>query len=302
MPIPADSWLIDPDDDSYASGLSDALNEDAPDLDHSLFHYTTEAGLDGILRTGDLWATSLAHMDDPSEAQLGAKLSSEVSANWSGRSHDFDRIARGISPWVANEANRERFIVSFCSKPDYLLAWRAYAADSAGYCLEFASAALKGRAGWYMAKIEYREEEQRNEIRRILARVEQAYMSVARTPHIQFLTERSAVSAAMWLSLVAPSFKALQYESEQEWRLIQARLANDESPPPVRQRLRGGEAVPYVALSMTATEFTQPPILRILCGARVSDATVKDVSRLATERFPECVVEKSKLEFRRRGR
>lgn len=44
----ADNWLIDPDADNYAKGFSAVLNEEAPSLDHSLFHYTTEAGLDGI--------------------------------------------------------------------------------------------------------------------------------------------------------------------------------------------------------------------------------------------------------------
>jgi hypothetical protein len=297
-----DSWLIDPNVDTCAQGLSDALNEGASELTHSLFHYTTEPGLDGILRTGELWGTSIAFMDDPGEVQLSWKLISEIASRWTGRSWDYDRIIREIPLSFAKDRERERFIISFCSEPDYLPAWRAYAADSQGYCLEFSPDALKRKDGWYIAKVEYSEEEHRKEIHRVLTRLEQAYMSVERTIHQQLLSDRIYASAAMWLSLVAPTFKNPQYSSEQEWRLVRTQFGEDEQlPMKVGERLRAGEPASYVARPINERDATQPNLVRILCGARVSDKTVEHVRRLARRRFPQCDVVKSKLEFRRSG-
>jgi hypothetical protein len=83
MPRNTDSWLLNADANAYAKGLSDVLNEEASALGHSLFHYTTEAGLDGFLRTGELWGSSLAQMDDPGEVNLRWELINSVAARWS---------------------------------------------------------------------------------------------------------------------------------------------------------------------------------------------------------------------------
>jgi hypothetical protein len=282
-----DTWLIDPSVDASAQGLSNALNEGAPDLTHSIFHYTTETGLDGVLRTGELWGTSITFMDDPGEVELSWKLISDITSTWTGRSWDYDRIVRQIPTTFGSDLFRERFVISFCSEPDYLLAWRAYAGDSQGYCLEFSPAGLKGQDGWYLAKVEYSEEEHRKEIHRVLKRLEQAYVSVEHTIHQQFLTERIFASVAMWLSLLAPTFKNRQYSSEQEWRLVRTQFGEDEKLPLiVAERLRSGEAVPYVARPIGVSEGTASNLVRILCGARVSEKTVDDVRRLVHTRFP----------------
>ena len=266
------------------------------------FHYTTEAGLDGILRTQELWGTSIDYMDDPREVQLSWQISSDIAGHWSGRSRAFDRVVRQIAHWAGKGQEAERFVISFCSQPDYLLAWRAYAADSYGYCLEFTPAGLKTGDGWYLARVEYDEAEHRTEVQRLLTRLERAYMSVEKTIHQQFLTQQLATTTAMWMSLIAPTFKDATYESEREWRLIHMRFTDKTQQPPttVAHRLRGGEDVSYMPRPVGGNAPPSLNLTRILCGARVSDRAVAAVSRLASARFPGCDVARSRIEFRRR--
>lgn len=295
-----DNWLIDPDDDAYLKGFSDVINEDAFSLDHPLYHYTTEAGLDGILRGTELWGTAIEYMDDPSEVRLSWDVSTAIAGSWRGKTLDFDRMMRVIPKWRESSSDVQRFIISFCSQPDYLLAWRAYAADSNGYCLEFTLEDVKTDANWYLARVEYNRTAHIEEVRRILSRLERAYITVDQTIHRQFIWQRTVSTAAMWLSLVAPTLKDPQYESEREWRLIKMRFDSEDDRTVVQYRLRGGEDVPYVARSL---EGATPALTlsRVIAGARVSDAAIEAVKRVAAGRFPNCTIERSTLQFRKRG-
>ncbi len=107
----------------------------------------------------------------------------------------------------------------------------------------------------------------------------------------------------MWLSLVAPTFKDAQYESEREWRLVRVRFGEDDEQlaSPVQYRLRGGEAMPFVARKIAGKVDDALSLVRILCGARLSDTTVAEIRQLAEKRFPGCEITKSSLAFRRRG-
>jgi hypothetical protein len=106
------------------------------------------------------------------------------------------------------------------------------------------------------------------------------------------------VTTRLWLSMLAPTFKHAQYDSEREWRLISmiTRTEAKQRPSPVVHRLRDGEDVPYVPRALGKTPTMTLTLTRVLCGARVSEGTVAAVKRLVKGRMPGCSVEKSRIE------
>lgn len=140
-----------------------------------LYHYTTEAGLKGIVESNSLWATYFADMNDAQEIQaLRAPLITDLTARltpliWEMRNqkpHDHEVWKPGAPQRIAqrwgailydvifpsDESTRSAWCctTSFCShagdKPyerehGLLSQWRGYGKDG-GFCLVFDCAAL----------------------------------------------------------------------------------------------------------------------------------------------------------------
>lgn len=110
----------------------------------TLWHYTTQEGLLGILNNNLLWATKIHYLNDSSEFLYALKLTDRVIE---------ERVR------TAALAHRERLeafraaipqiehmhicVASFSEDPDVLSQWRAYGGASGGYALGFVSQALR---------------------------------------------------------------------------------------------------------------------------------------------------------------
>lgn len=121
-----------------------------PDI---IYHYTTAAGLIGILENAKLWVSRAVCLNDPNEVVYGEQL---VRAMFSERAKQFgpdDRTLpaffnavaggfKGISEASDEEDQDPRevrldpFVASFCAVPDLLGQW-AYYAREGGYCIGF---------------------------------------------------------------------------------------------------------------------------------------------------------------------
>jgi hypothetical protein len=112
-----------------------------------IYHYTNDAGLQGIIESGKLWFSDIFGLNDPSELRHGLKvaigvLKSRITderpeiAIFASQLERFD-VDAGI------EAAGHFFICCFSSDGDDLGQWRAYADDGRGYALGFETAALE---------------------------------------------------------------------------------------------------------------------------------------------------------------
>ncbi len=122
----------------------------------TLFHYTTAAGLLGILDSSGFWATDLRFLNDAQEAVyardlfVGAARSVDNPALQAGHPlHDtakeFGEAFAGYKKLVARDINSPNFAVyvtCFCESGDLLSQWRAYGSDH-GYAIEVKTDALK---------------------------------------------------------------------------------------------------------------------------------------------------------------
>jgi len=123
---------------------------------NTLFHYTTAAGLLGILRNSTLWATDLHFLNDAKESIYAQDLVTNAirgmknpvlnpghSAYGMGEGgvEVFDRY-RGYVLDALDSAEHGVYVACFCESGDLLSQWRGYGADH-GYAIEFEADALR---------------------------------------------------------------------------------------------------------------------------------------------------------------
>jgi Protein of unknown function (DUF2971) len=122
----------------------------------TLFHYTTAAGLLGILKSSAFWATDLRFLNDAQEAIYARELfvdairMTDNPALQAGHPlHDvaqsFGEEFAGYKEQVAEELLSSHFpvyVTCFCESGDLLSQWRAYGSDH-GYAIEVTTDALK---------------------------------------------------------------------------------------------------------------------------------------------------------------
>ena len=107
------------------------INEkDGPD---TLYHYTSAAGLHGILSHKNLWASNVLFMNDASEVVYGR----QVVARMLGPRRDKipicgaftgDRLFGLGESWNI-------YVACFCENSDLLSQWRGYGVEGGGYCM-----------------------------------------------------------------------------------------------------------------------------------------------------------------------
>lgn len=122
----------------------------------TLFHYTTAAGLLGILQSSALWATDLRFLNDAQEAVYARELFVEAVRRTDNPAlqpdHPLHNVAQsfgeefaGYKEMVAEELLSPAFpvyVTCFCESGDLLSQWRAYGSDH-GYAIEVNADALK---------------------------------------------------------------------------------------------------------------------------------------------------------------
>jgi Protein of unknown function (DUF2971) len=136
----------------------DRIHNDPPAV---LYHYTTAAGLMGIIASQRLWATNARFLNDPSEIRYALKMISDTVAErekayLEARSAeptlavpDLAGIILGVGApkieiWAKDllevfHHQREVYVTSFCEDGDLLSQWRGYASAGGGYAIGIAA-------------------------------------------------------------------------------------------------------------------------------------------------------------------
>jgi len=112
----------------------------------TLYHYTDDIGLKGILETGKLWLTDIFDLNDPSELKRGLSLGINALKNMvtdgPPERATFARHAASVEEKGIQRV-AQFFACSFSSCWDDLGQWRAYADNGRGYALGFDATALE---------------------------------------------------------------------------------------------------------------------------------------------------------------
>jgi hypothetical protein len=131
-----------------------------------LYHYTSGNGLIEIIKSGELWSTQVACLNDSSEMlypiellrtkvkeKRAARITSEVEFL-------LERIDVGLTELQMNTEGR--FLACFSEDGDDLSQWRAYGGGEGGYAIQFDSQYLRKLpdAVTILSKVEYDVEKQ----------------------------------------------------------------------------------------------------------------------------------------------
>jgi hypothetical protein len=124
----------------------------------TLFHYTKQAGLDGILSNKCIWATHYRFLNDSMERQHGLDAYEKAIFSIALENYGFEESAKTLVEYILRSSTNalDAYIVSFCSSypkeiyqkglpiededrrgGDRLSQWRGYSTGGVGYCLAF---------------------------------------------------------------------------------------------------------------------------------------------------------------------
>lgn len=221
-----------------------------------IYHYTNEAGLRGILETGQIWLTDIFRLNDPSELRHGLGHALEMlKTGIVNGSPEFSGFARGLETFfrhVGVEECGHFFLCSFSSCGDDLGQWRAYADNGRGYALGFDGKALESgftgapsqnTEGFYVTYDD-------GVLDKVLGQVIEAYLRLPNLGRIlrNRINPPELADLYTWLSVyllrVSLFFKHQAYSNEKEYRFLEF-FGADVPPPNMKLRARPYSLVRY---------------------------------------------------------
>jgi hypothetical protein len=257
-----------------------------------LYHYTTGSGLIEIIRSGELWSTQVACLNDSSEllypinllrSKVDEAATSPVSLEVGAV---LQKIEEGLSePTIDTEG---RFVACFSEDGDDLSQWRAYAGGEGGYAIQFDSLHLRHNLPptMILGKVEYDEAKQSDFLDDVLDTCLRFYfdgVSKKRAPSLEIWT---AEFLQYWANLVivfAPFIKHPRFAGEREWRLVYH--LDDEGISRKRFLQRSSMMSQHVPLRLMMRNDGSPclPITRVVVGPsrhkEISKISVNDLMR-----------------------
>jgi hypothetical protein len=206
-----------------------------------LYHYTTQAGLLGILREGYFFATSVAHLSDASELTYSIDLAHEVisdAANNHMISTDQDVLYDLLDEGLNDLRTTTVYIVSLSERRDQLSQWRAYAGGSGGYNLGLNTKLLLAAcpaAEWSLYPCDYSRRRQKRAIAEILSTAHYTLEhSSPQPPDLETIKTATNMFLNHFLHY-APLLKDPTFAEEKEWRLVSNPYSRFPKPDGVRE-------------------------------------------------------------------
>ncbi|MFN0171999.1 MAG: DUF2971 domain-containing protein [Bryobacteraceae bacterium] len=273
--------------DEIAEWLSDWRNIHR-DFPHVLFHYTETAGLCGIIRSQQLWATHVYYVNDAQEFRYASAFIAKAfddrieqsPSNLTKRIAQVRDCYRGhASLW---ESVADTYIVCFCELGNLLSQWRAYAANGQGFALGFAPdrimRALQSDAdiatSSKLFRVIYDPRKQRQLVDSAVDRLVSALEN-----HDE---ETVLDQVPLVFSEMAFCFKHDAFAEEREWRLV----CLPHLPRSVDVRTSEGRLVPYATIPISLPG-ERPPYVEVIHGPTLeADNTKKAVQMLLGKAHP----------------
>lgn len=283
------SQEIPPSIDTYFSGAATASIQKtySGGPSESLYHYTSAAGLIGILGNDTLRFSDASFLNDGSESIYGVELVCGVLDIFvSDKSEEVKNICRRLKRHIEKAMNYFQPFVFCMSEEDNLLnQWRDYGADIVPYSLEFDPANLEKPAGsaafpTYLSRVVY---DRKLQLDLAIETTEAIYAKaqglIGNTRLSDGDEEALLVSAACEFVWLACRFKNPAFSAEREWRLISHR---PDVVKRTKAKYKSGSlgVTPYYDWYIGAEEDKQKlPLKGVTVGpspyARVSDLALK---------------------------
>jgi hypothetical protein len=239
-----------------------------PDPPPILYHYTTPAGLLGIIDKKEIWASHTQYLNDQREFQHAVGIiQQEIAAMKKVRQHDQHRdLLDEMASVLKDSGSVNVCVCSFSEDGDILSQWRAYSGGGAGFSIGFSGQFLRAASegqGFWLVKCIYDEADQRSWMRALITDVlnenTQEELSGGRDEGTRIL----GGNLAAYLNRYSPILKHKAFAEEKEWRIISRPLSStldgfDFRPGP-------GMLIPYYKIPL-ATDRQAFRIEEIIVG------------------------------------
>jgi hypothetical protein len=204
----------------------------------SIYHYTNDAGLKGILESGTLWLSDISSLNDPSELNHGFEIAiGELKRMVADGPHESREFASGLEFVDKRKIIHESadfFICSFSLCGDDLGQWRAYADNGRGFALEFDAGALereftRDEDHAVSFPLTYCDAELAGLDRQIIEKM----LHLAQLPSCK---DDLSIAFMAYATTAAIYFKHMAYKNELEYRFLETYSVG--ATPCVNQRVR----------------------------------------------------------------
>ena len=264
----------------------------------TLYHYTTQAGLLGILDSKEIWASEIQYLNDATEFRNGLDV---VGAELRKRLDELDSREGGIRGeglfrelTTLDEIDVDVFVLSLTENGDDLSQWRAYGGKHSGFALGFDIERLCQLASEHQFSLDrclYESPEQ-GLLAATIVDSALAWISAG-----DRMTSRRRREFRRAMIKTAPLLKHYSFGEEREWRLVHASHA--VNPAKVAFRSGPSTIIPYYKLSLCGASGSSP-----LCSVTVGptphgDLALRSVSALLSARgFKGVTVHQSEIPLR----
>jgi len=256
------------------------------------YHYTTQTGLEGILRSGGLRAAYRMTMNDPGEFEYARRVVFEA-LNKVSQSNNLAPVAQSIAIYTLRNLEQllnntlqmsSSFCACFTASPDHPKQWERYADDGKGFAIGFNlskilinqfPAVQNGNPFIFCAPVTYNESGQRELVIRLIETGIsdlQTFTSKCsqQSADLTSLRDRITEEIVDDLIVLIDFFKAPIYSSEQEIRLILDPNDGTLNAPNIQHYRSNQESIPYIFMDLCSQMTKRLPLKDIKVGPNAS--------------------------------
>lgn len=262
---------------------------DASDI---FYHYTTHAGLKGILRSGGFRATYRMGMNDAREFDYARNVVYQA-LNEIGRRHDLPNVAQSLITYTRK--NLDKFLndttemsSAYCAcltlSPDHPEQWKTYAELGRGFAIGFnllpflnmqIPAVQRGEPFVFCAPVTYNQRDQCDLVWRLVKAGICDLQTFAATysqqsEHLTALRDRVTQEIVVHLLTLVDFIKAPTYNSEREMRLILDPNDGTLKAPHIQHYQRDNESIPFIFMDLRNPKTSRLPLAEIKVGPKAS--------------------------------
>jgi hypothetical protein len=188
-----------------------------------LYHYTTQSGLLGILKSKKIWATHTQYLNDQLEFQHAVSIAKQELFNMGlGPPHHDNRdLLEEMKDGIEDIESINVCVCSFSEAGDILSQWRAYGGGSSSFSIGFSGTYLRSVSDsqkFWLAPCVYSEEKQ---VALMLGLLEEVLTeNVKNRVEGKVAHQPLGGNLVAYLNRLAPILKHQSFAEEREWRII----------------------------------------------------------------------------------
>ncbi len=194
----------------------------------TLYHYTTQTGLLGIVTNKEIWATHTQYLNDQREYLHALEIAKEEINEFISTTTDPQHkvLLNDMKTGLNNIESINVCVCSFSSDRDLLPLWRAYSDATYGFAIGFSGdflAKIAAEHDLYLAQCLYDPSEQRELIHALVEKVLKENVEGIPWDDDHHIPRGGNLCA--YLHRYAPILKDSSFKEEREWRIISSPLS-----------------------------------------------------------------------------